>query len=237
MKKELKNALIESFDPPAPTRKKAFLRSVPKPPIRIFEFVCTQTAYIRKWVWGISALIFGAAFIGAEYLERDMLWFVSALMPLLALSVLTESGRSEAYGMAEFELSTRFSLKSVVLARLWILGAVNFALFCLLVPFACRNSDAGILQTGVYMACPYLLTTFGGLWAVRKVRGKEAAYLCAGIAVGVCTGSLMLHQSFPIVYTDQVFIWWIAAVIILGIGTTNQCCQMIKQTEELAWSL
>lgn len=236
MNKKLKNALIESFDTPAPTRKKEFICSIQKPSISIWEFIGIQAAYIRKWVWGLSVLIFTVALIGAEYMERDMLWCISAFMPLLALSVLTESGRSESYGMAEFELSTRFCLKSVVLARLWIIGAANLVLFCLLVPFAHMNNGASILQTGVYMACPYLLTTFGGLFAVRKVRGKEAAYLCAGIAVGVCTGSLILHQSFPIIYTGQGFSWWIAAMIIFGIGTTNQCYKIVKQTEELAWN-
>lgn len=237
MNKELKNALKESFKAPAPIRKKEFLRSVQKPSINIFEFVGTQTAYIRKWVWGLSVLIFIVALIGAEYLERDMLWCVSAFMPLLALSVLTESGRSETYGMAEFELSTRFSLKSVILARLLILGVANLALFCLLLPFAHMNNGTSILQTGVYMACPYLFTAFSGLWAVRKVHGKEATYLCTGIAIAVSAGNLLVYQSFPTIYAGQGLIWWIAALIFFGIGTTNQCYQIVKQTEELAWNL
>lgn len=237
MKQEWKDVLKDSFEAPIPTRKKAFFRSIQKPSINIFEFVSTQAPYIRKWVWGLAVLIFAVALIGAEFLGRDMLWCVSALMPLLALAVITESGRSESYGMAEFELSTRFSLKSVVLARLVILGAATLTLFCLLVPFAYKNSGASILQTCVYMACPYLLTTFGGLWVVRKVRGREATYLCTGIAAGVCVGNFFLYQSFPTFYTGQGFIWWITALIIFGIGTTNQCCRMIKQMEELAWSL
>lgn len=237
MNKELKNALKESFEAPAPTRKQEFLRSIQKPSINIFQFIGIQTAYIRKWIWGLSVLIYTSALIGAEYLERDMLCCISAFMPLLALSVLTESGRSEIYGMAEFELSTRFSLKSVVLARLGILGVANLALFCLLVPFAYMNNGASILQTGVYMACPYLLTTFAGLWAVRKVHGKEATYLCAGIAIAVSIGNLFVYQSFPTIYAGQEFIWWIVALLLLGIGTTNQCYQMIKKTEELAWNL
>lgn len=237
MNKELKNALRESFEIPEPIRKKEFLRSIQKPYIGIFEFVCTQIVYIHKWFWVLSVFIFTVALIGAKYLERDMLWCISAFMPLLALSVLTESGRSETYGMAEFELSTRFSLKSVVLARLSILGVANFVLFCLLLPCAHMNNRASILQTSVYMACPYLLTTFGGLWATRRIRGKEATYFCAGIAVGVCVGSLILQQSFPIIYTEQDLIWWLATVIILGIGTTNQYYKMMKQTEELTWNL
>lgn len=237
MNKELKNALKESFDIPLPTRKKEFFRNVPKPSISNLEFIVTQAAYIRKWAWGLSVLIFTIAFIGAGCLKHDMLWCISAFMPLLALSVITESGRSENYGMAEFELSTRFSLKSVVLARLCILGAANFALFCLLIPFACMNNGTGILQTGVCMACPYLLTTFGGLWAIRRFHGKESACLCTGIAVTVSAVNLFVYQSFPAIYAGQGFIWWITAVILFGIGTTKQCYQVVKQTEEFAWNL
>lgn len=236
MNKELINALKESFEAPAPTKKKEFFRSIQKPSISILQFIETQTAYIRKWVWGISALIFAFALIGAEYLERDMLWCISAFMPLLALSILTESGRSETYGMAEFELSTRFSLKSVVLARLGILGVANLFLFCLLLPFAYMNNEASILETCVYMACPYLLTVFGGLCAVRKAHGKEATYLCTGIAVAVSIGNIFLYQLFPAIYAGQGFIWWIVSLIFLGIGTTNQCYQIVKQTEELEWN-
>lgn len=237
MNKELKNALEEGFEPPKPIKKEEFLRSMQAPAISNFQFVLSQAMYIRKWVWGFSVLIFAVTLTGAMYLERDMLWCVSSFMPFLALTVLTESGRSEIYGMDEFELSTRFSLRSVVLARLGILGAANLILFCLLVPFVYRSNDADILQTGVYMACPYLLTAFGGLWAVRRLRGKEVTYLCGRIAVSVCIGNLFLYQSFPTIYAGVGFNWWIAALIAFGIGTTDQCYKMIKQTEELVWNL
>lgn len=236
MNNKLKKALSKSFEAPAPTRKKAFLRSIQKPSIGYFDFVCAQAAYIRKWVWLISTLFFIVAVIGAKFMNQNMLWCVSAFMPVLALSIITESGRSEVYGMSEFELSTRFSLKSVVLAKLGILGFSNFVLFCLLIPFAYINSCVSVLQTGVYMACPYLLTIFGGLWIVRKVRGKESIYICCGIAAAVSLGNIILYQSSYIVYSEQGFIWWISALIFSLIGTVNQCYKMIKQTEELAWN-
>ena len=215
MNKELKKALKMSFEAPPPTRKKAFLRSIQKTSIGYFDFVCAQAAYIRKRVWVISTLFFVVTIIGAAFMNQDMLWCVSAFMPVLALSILTESGRSEVYGMSEFELSTRFSLKSVVLAKLGILGFSNFVLFCLLCPFAYINSCVSILQTGVYMACPYLLTIFGGLWIVRKIRSKESIYICYGIAAVVSLGNIILYQSSAIIYTEQSFIWWISALIFL----------------------
>lgn len=237
MNKVLKAALKESFEAPVPERKSTFLRDIQTPPIRGFEFVCTQAAYIRKWIWALSALAFAAALIGAELLEKNMLWRISAFMPLLALSVITESGRSKVYGMVEFECSTRFSLRSVILARLGILGAADSILICLLIPFALKNSGVSLLQTGVYMLCPYLLTAFLGLWVIRKVPGREAVYLCIGIAMGISFGNIFFYLSFSMFYAEHSLIWWLAALVVLSAGTVNQCRQMIKQTEELAWNL
>lgn len=237
MNKELKDALKDSFKVPAPIEKEEFLRSIPMPSINNFEFACSQAAYIHKWIWVLSVTFFSIALIGATYLEKNMLWCISSFMPLLALSIITESGRSEIYGMAEFELSTRFSLKSVVLARLVILGITNFVLICLLIPLAFMNSEITILQTGIYMICPYLLTAFLGLWVVRKVNSKETIYLCTGIATGISFGNVILYQSFPVIFGEHRFVWWGIAFVILGIGVINQCYQMIKQTEELVWNL
>lgn len=237
MNKKLKNALKEGFEAPAPEKKKEFLRNIQAPSISYFEVVCLQVSYIRKWIWVLSVSVFAIALISAEYFEKNILWCISAFMPMIALAVITESRRSETYGMAEFELSTRFSLKSVVLARLGILGITNLILVCLLIPLAFMNSEATILQTSVYMLCPYLLTSFLGLWVVRKVHSKEANYLCTGIAMVISVGNIIIYNSLPLFYEQNSFIWWIVALIIFVVGTVNQCYQMIKQTEELVWNL
>ena len=47
---------------------------------------------------------------------------VYGLVPFLVLISVTESTRSYRYEMEELELSSRFSLKSIVMARMVILG-------------------------------------------------------------------------------------------------------------------
>lgn len=237
MNKKLKRALKESFGAPAPVKKKEFLRSIQKPSISTFEFVCTQAAYIRKWVWGLSAVIFVTAVIGFEWIDKNLLWCISSFMPLLALAFLSQCGRAEVYGMAEFELSTRFSMKSVVLARLGIIGISTLVLLCVVTLFIATNSKVTVLKTGVYIICPYLLTVFLGFWAVRNIHRKESFYFCTGIAMAVSCANIILPQLFSILYARQNFIWWLAALVILCIGMANQCYKMIKQTEELAWNL
>lgn len=134
MKQHLRQELKNVFDAPQPLHKRAFLRTLEQPKISILAFVLTQLGYIRRWVWIISALVFVLSAAGAAGLPSDTVWVASALMPLLALTVVSESGRSQNYEMAELEMATRFSLRSVVLARLGILGMENLIVLGLLLP-------------------------------------------------------------------------------------------------------
>lgn len=237
MNKKLKVLLKQGLEAPSPVRKEAFLHRAPAPPVSTLSFLCTQAAYIRKWVWALSAVLFFIAIVGAGVLKKDILWTISAFMPMLALSLLTESSRSERYGMAEFEQASRFSLKSIVLARLGILGLENLVLLCLLVPFSFRNSGFGLLQTGIYLTCPYLLTSFLGVGVLRKSCGREAGYLSVSIAFFVSIGNLLLRQICPVFYESSALGGWLVAETVFAIGAAYQYYQIIRQKEELTWNL
>ena len=56
---------------------------------------------------------------------------------------------------------------------------------------------ATIMQTGVYLLVPYLLTTFSGLWIIRKIRGKETIYGCMAAAVVISGLNLILRIAVP----------------------------------------
>ncbi len=235
--KKLKASLKKEFEAPAPQRKKEFLQKIPRTPLSHFSFICSQIQYIRKWIWAAAVFIYAATFICVEFLNKNMLSGISAFMPILALSVITESGRPEAYKMAEFEMSTRFSLKSIVLARLGILGVMNLILTLLLLPLAYKNGELSFLQTGLCLLYPYLLTVFTGLWAVRKIHGREDIYVCTGIALGVSLGHSLFFQSFPALYRTQNILWSLGTLFILCAAAGIQSYKIIRQTEELSWCL
>lgn len=114
--------LKSGFEPPVAQKKDLFLAQVETPPISFLQFLTLQLGHIRKWIWIFFISSFLIMLIGTAYLKKSILWDVSAFTPLLALFLITETQRSEFYGTSEFELSTRFSLKSIVLARLGIMG-------------------------------------------------------------------------------------------------------------------
>lgn len=233
MKREWKESLREAFAAPAPVRKKEFLEQMSQNGMSMLEFVCAQAAYIRKWIWGVSIAVFGVSLLGAMSAVPDFVWLISALTPFLAVTVAAECGRSVDYGMAELEMATRFSLKSVLFARLGILGVENLAILCLMFLLGTGSGLLRPVQTGVCILTPYLLTAFIGMSIVRRYRGSEGRYLCAGAAVGVGFSIFLFRDGLAQIFQRVDFMWWIVGITLLFMGTVRQYGKAIGKTEEL----
>lgn len=233
MKTDRKELLKRAFEAPAPVRKQEFIRKMPQTEPGRYKLWLVQAEYISKWVWGISAALFFISLIGARILERDMLWVISAFLPFVALSAVTENTRSVVYGMAELEMAARFSLKSILLVRMGILGSFHLCLLCFLIPFGQQNSTVTLLQAGVYMLVPYLLTIAAGLWIVKRVRGRDSVYGCLGAAAAVSAAEGILHSAAGVLFENSFLFWWMAILLILTVLTAAQYGKMICQAEEL----
>lgn len=236
LKPDMKAYLMEAFAAPKPTEKEKFIKGLGQPRISTFSFLLSQISYIRKRVWILSFLLLAAAVIGADFAGRDGLWAVSAMMPFIALCAMTESARSMTYGMAELEMASRFSLKSITLARLGSIGMLHFIIFCVLVPFAGRGAPFSFLRTGVYLLVPYLLTAVLGLAAVRRVHGRESTYFCMGIAVFVGSLVFIIKGGLPAVYEERFFIWWCILGGWLFVRAWKEYSRAVNHKEELIWN-
>ena len=95
---------------------------------------------------------------------------------------------------------------------------------------------ATVFQVGLYLLVPYLLTTCIGLLAVRKVHGKEAIYVCMGIAISVSGLNMFIRTIFPYIYTNEYNLNWLILLLIIGVSVIVELRKNIKQTEELTWS-
>ena len=239
MSNQLKRSIQKAFAAPEPDQqeKARFLRTLPQPQIGMFRFIFVQASYVRKISWVLSGLILLLALFCACNINEDTLWVISAFVPILGLLAVTEGNRSMMYGMSEFEMATRFSLKSVVLARMSILGAINFAMIAVLAPLCRIGNDFSLLQTGMYLLVPYLLTVNVSLWIARRTNDKEIIYGCmcvATIVSGINTG---LHFVTDLIYQEIYISWWLVLSVILLIELAYEIHCTIKQTEEYKWNL
>lgn len=239
MNKKLKKDIQKVFEAPTPNQleKAIFLKTLPKPKISTLQFILTQATFLRKSTLLISSMLIIPALLGTYYIDLNTLWVISSLIPFLALLAITESTRSAVYGMIEFEISTRFSLKSVLLAKLSILGVLDFIILCCVTPLCCINSKIPLFQTTIYLFVPYLLTVNISLWITRHFQDKESIYSCMSVAVLISGLNAILHFIAKFIYQFSYFNWWLLLAVILIIGMINELSRTIKQTEEYKWNL
>lgn len=235
----LKKRIQKALEAPEPNQqeKARFLKTLPKPKIHMLQFIFIQATYLRKWTLFLSIILLIPALIGAYSIDQNTLWIISAFIPFLGLLAVTESTRSIQYGMSELEMSTPFSLKNVMLARMSVLGLLDAWILCCFVPLCGISSKISFLQTGVYLFVPYLLTVNISLWITRHFRNKEVIFACISVAVLVSGANVELYTMADFVYQFSYIKWWlILFAFLVGTMIYETYCT-IKQTEEFAWNL
>ncbi len=233
MRREIREQLKAVYEAPPSLHKKEFMQKWNQPSMGTWEVLCSQAAYIRKWIWLVSAAIFVAAVFGAAMTAREFMWMVSSLTPFLAVTVIAESGRSDSYGMSELEMATRFSLRSVVFARVGIIGIWNLVVLCFLLTIGIQNGTGEPFQSGVFILMPYLLTALIGLCIVRRFKGNEAIYFCMGIAVAIASFVFLSGDMLMRIYRGSNPLWWGSMLLLLIGGIFRQYRNIIIGTEEL----
>ena len=230
--KKEKEQLQQAFSMPEPKNKKSFLRSLPKRKVSLGTLIFSQMAYIRMWVWMVSFLLFGVVILAAQYVEQDVIWVLSAFMPFAALVLVLELAKSSVYGMAELEMSSRFSLRTILLARMIMIGMVQLAGLLFSVPMAGMT----LFVNGVYLFVPYLLTTLLGLVAIRRMRGNEGMFVCGSISVVIGMAAPISRYVTPVLYEQENRVVWLLVLILLFVGVVKEYKITMSRLEEFAWN-
>lgn len=199
------------YEAPPPKNKRNFLRKIEAQPIGFGHVLLIQFSFVSGGSWLVSLIALGGIVYLNRFYEKWFLGAVLALMPFLAVAAAVESVRSTIYGMDELERTARFSLKSILLARMGIVGVENMLLAIIAALFA----GGDFLQTMLYILTPYLMTACGSFYLVRHISGWEGIYSCAGLAFAVCLLTLLSRRIYGWLYQEQYTVWWMIAVIVL----------------------
>ena len=102
----------------------------------------------------------------------DSVLQLAALTPLLAFVTEIETRRSYAYGMAELEMTTPFSLRSIRYARFMILGLFDMAVLAGISLLIRKYIAISAMLTLSCLLLPFLLTMTGALLIERTAFGR-----------------------------------------------------------------
>lgn len=231
MNRRRKEELQRLFEAPKPVNKRAFLRKLQLQPMRIQHVLWIQFSYISKWEWVLSAALFAVitflSFCGSEKVFVTIL----SMMPVIAVTSVSESTRSQACGMDELEMTTRFSLKSIVLARMGILGTENL----LVTLFAALMLEGKVFQIMMYLIVPYLITVYGCLKIVLRISGKEGVYSCMGFSMFVVLILGLSYIQYHWIYHTQFLFVWVAVMLLFIHMNYKEGKRLVVKLQGLAY--
>ena len=235
--RELLLLFFEPDEMPDPAKKEEFLKNVMAGQlsrtarITLDRMLLIQVKYIRKTAWLAALMILLAAALITKG-NPDSVLRISALTPLLAFVTEIETRRSYAYGMAELEMTTAFSLRSIRYARFMILGLFDLAVLYIAI---------SAMLTLSCLLLPFLLTMTGALLLERTAFGRSHPYGSGVLALLIAAGTeILLLPAGPLamplnktlIMQDYAWVLEIATVLML-VTVIALFCTNVKQEAEM----
>ncbi|MCR5476965.1 MAG: hypothetical protein K6E92_05005 [Lachnospiraceae bacterium] len=197
-KDDLDTLLREAFAAPEPAGREAFLKTLRPREVSTIQMLRQQAAYIRVPVWLFAALTVVLAVVGSSMHLEETVRLMVMLMPFTAALCVLETKRSERFGMSELEMATRYSLRSVVLSRMIVLGILSALVLCICAPVLAAAFGGGVLPVGTRILIPYLVTMSASLAVERSPLGRKNGLLSPGIALVVASLSFLFGSYSPL---------------------------------------
>lgn len=196
------------------------------------EFLAGQLFYIGKWTWTLSGvLLLFLAWICCRHPGN----YPFALTPLLALGVLLETRRSLRWRMAELEHAARFSLRSVILARMFLVGAVNTGGLLIVILIIQPFFSYSLIRVFLYMMVPYLTASWLGSIHERIHRtdqGLGSILICILSSVFFAVAPAFFGQ----LYEERMTVFWAAAFILTACSLVGNLRALTCNMEEAVWN-
>ena len=237
MKNEWEKQLNKAFYIPEPKRKAEFLKNIRAREVNTIEMLWQQTSYIRISVWLFAAAIVAFAIGGSLLKVEGTKSFITMIMPFTAAAAVLETKRSQKYNMTELEMATRFSLRSVVFARMIVLGIVALFILCVSSPVIAVAFDGKIILIAIHILIPYLVTMIISLQLERSAIGRKTGYLSLAVA-GAVAAIVYWVSNFELgivaFYAVVIESWGIFIVIALLVLTIFEQWKTINNVEAFA---
>ena len=233
--RELKKMLAAAYTLPETAKEKQFIRRYEKRTLQIPDILRTEFRYMG-WqsilTGAILCMIFGAVI---KMGNPEMIWAVSALIPVAAVIPVLLLSRSERYGMAELEAASRFSLRFLRLVRMFIIGVFTLGLLLMLGVILRFFSVFTRIDYLMAVVIPYLTSVYGAMLIARKRQGKENVLWI----LAVCLLGGMLPFAMREIRNAGQLSGMVPAAVTAALFTAavKECILYVKESENVSWNL
>ncbi len=237
MKNDMKQLLNDAFYATEPKEKQNFLKNIRPREVSVLEMLLQQFSYIRVTVWLYALLLIVIAVLGSVYRVEQTTLVITMMMPFAAVASVLETRRSKKYGMSELEMATRFSLRSVVIARLLIVGLAAITVLCVVSPMIATTFGEDVNVTAIHIVIPYCITMIIGLQLERSPLGRATEYGSIMVAFVISFLALVFYFYHPVFmsgYTEIIEKWGVFVALLLMVITAMEQWKTVNNVEEFA---
>lgn len=233
--KAMKDLLKNAYKISETDREKVFLKKYEKRSMHIFDVFRLEFKYmsVRSMVSGMMLVLFFALISFSK--NPELIWYISGLLPVAGLILISGLGKSERYGMQELEAASRFSLRFIKAVRMFIMGcATLFIVIATSIVMQEKTGSNFITILGL-IGTPYMLNAWGNLIVTRRWHEKENIYGCLLVALVTCMLPALMEKaiSYELI---QPFILIILLLVVSAL-TVRESLLYIKEREDLSWNL
>ena len=203
------------------------------------QFICGQIRFVRPSLWVVQMLFWLVVSTGMYRLQSDgiqefrMYSLIAMVTPVLFVFQIEQFAKIYQQSMLEIELTTRFSLKKLLLARLLIFGTVDLFVLAGWIAFWHVGTESDLWRIALYSLVPFNLMVAGLFALLRFEHSGHYSYIA--ISYMAVLGGLfdVLARWQPGIYGTENELWWFAVLLVtllLGIWSVSVLlkCSMEK---------
>lgn len=233
--KAMKDLLKNAYKISETDREKVFLKKYEKRSMHIFDVFRLEFKYmsVRSMVSGMMLVLFFALISFSK--NPELIWYISGLLPVAGLILISGLGKSERYGMQELEAASRFSLRFIKAVRMFIMGCATLFIVIATSIVMQEKTDFNFITILGLIGTPYMLNAWGNLIVTRRWHEKENIYGCLLVALVTCMLPALMEKaiSYELI---QPFILIILLLVVSAL-TVRESLLYIKEREDLSWNL
>ena len=198
------------------------------------SFLAIQTRIIPARIWMAQAAVIAFALwvCAMVPVEGFANCAATALGSVVAGAGVPLAAASRTYGMAELECACRFNCRSVVAARMAVIGAVDALMLGVSACVAPVLTESHALSFAVYACVPYFAVCAGSFAVSRRMRNVSApaaSAACVLVAIGAC---VLMQRFVPWTYSSAAIGVWAVAAAAAGVWLAREAHAFLRDASE-----
>ncbi|KZE69091.1 hypothetical protein AWM68_02165 [Fictibacillus phosphorivorans] len=209
---------INAIRPHVPIKENKWIRALHSL-VDITKHAYKEVFYMSSLFWTLNGLLFLIALSGILLSDINPYIMMMTLAPIPTITGLIEVIKSKNTGMAELEMSYKYSFQEILLSKMLVVGSFNLGLNVLLTAsLALVSHELMVSKLLLYWLTPFTCVTALSLLLVTRFRKIYAVTVGIVIWLGISMAfaqPLMIKrmESAPV----EIFVALIGVAAIVGL--------------------